>query len=581
MARTISFLKKNSILLFIGFIILLILASSVTAFYSHIEAAQHQQKKDALLKVRNSLERVWNYVNIADMSFRGYATMQEEKFLEPYTKAIEGHQVYLDSLSYYLSEQNYAEQELIVANERSIKSYVDLVGQMINLVKQNRKEEALAIFKSDPGYDIWITYDKFNKDVLEYVNQLEVSAQQRYDTIQLFTAVVQGTLLLIGIPILVVVISRLQNDRKMRQRLLMQIDNSNRRFIYDDGHTPDDQEPEKIIRHLTQNLEKIVSFIQNIGSKNSEWTELSDAQKELNENTLVGELLRMEEKLGRIKEEDERRFWATQGEGKVAEIARTHQTDLNALGEQLLAYIIKYVNANQGGLFIVNESDSSRSYLEMVACYAYNKKKYEEKIIKPGQGLLGQAFVERKTIRLSQIPEGYVHITSGLGESTPAYLVVLPLKFSEEVLGVLEIASFHQLDDFEVDFLEKIGEIVASSISVVRTSQRTQVLLEESKQQAEEMRAQEEEMRQNMEELQATQEQHQRLQQELQENEKQLQAKLIELEDANQQAEKIRQEEKQRADEQIQTRAKMMEKVQQKFKKREAELMKQLEAVKK
>ncbi len=505
MAKKVTFLKGNSILLFIGFITLLIFASSVTAFYSRMGATQHQQKKDALLKARNSLERVWNHVHIADMSFRGYAMIQDEKFLEPYAKAVEGHQAYLDSLSYYLSEQDYSEQELITANEQSIKGYIDLVSQMIDLVKQDRKEEALAIFKSDPGYNVWITYDKFSKDVLKYVNQSEADAQQRYDTIQLYTAVVQGMLLLIGIPILVVIIFRLWHDKKMRWQLLEQLDNSNRKFVYNDGHTRDNQEVGKIIGHLTQNLEKVVGFIRNLGREKLDWTELSVEQKGLNENTLVGELLKMQEKLDQIKQEDELRLWATEGEGKVAEIARAHQTDLSTLGDQLLAYIIRYIKANQGGLFIINE-DTSDPYLEMVACYAYDKKKHEEKIVKPGQGLLGQSFVEQKTIRLSQIPDDYVQITSGLGEATPSQLVIIPLKFNEEVLGVLEIASFQELSDFEVDFLERISEIVASSISVVRTSQRTQILLEESKQQAEEMQAQEEEMRQNMEEMQATQE---------------------------------------------------------------------------
>ncbi len=516
MATKITFLKRNSVLLFIGFIILLIFASSATAFFSRMGAAQHQQKKDALLKVRNSLERVWNYVNIADMSFRGYATIQDEKFLEPYSKAVEGNRVYLDSLSYYLSEQNYNEQELIAANEQSIKSYIDLVGNLIDLLKQDRREEALAIFKSDPGYEVWLTYDKFNRNVLEYINQLEENAQQRYDTIQLFTAAVQGMLLLMGVPILVLVISRLQNEKKMRQQLLSQLDNSSRKFVYDDGHARNDQEPGEIIRYLTQNLEKVVGFIRNLGQEKSEWTELSDTQKESNENTLVGELLKMQDKLDQIKQEDELRLWATEGEGKVAEIARTYQNDLTALGDHLLSYIIQYLKANQGGLFIINETDASEPYLEMMACYAYDKKKHQEKQIRIGQGLLGQAFLEQKVIRLNQIPDNYVSITSGLGEATPSYLAIIPLKFNEEVLGVLEIASFQALSDFEIGFLERIGEIIASSISLVRTNKRTQKLLTQSREKTEEMQSQEEEMRQNLEELVATQEAASRSQEKVQ-----------------------------------------------------------------
>jgi len=407
------------------------------------------------------------------------------------------------------------------------------------------------------------------------------AAQQRYDTIQLYTAIVQGMLLLIGIPILVLVIFRLQRDEKKRHQLLAQLDNSNREFVYNDGQALNNQEATQISKRLTQNLEKVVNFIRNLGEEESEWAELDDKQKELNKNTLVGELLKMQEKLAQIKQEDNLRLWATEGEGKVAEITRTHQTNLTALGDQLLAYIVKYVEANQGGLFIVNDTDVSDQHLEMVACYAYDKKKHEERIIKPGQGLIGQTFIEQKTIRLKNIPENYVRITSGLGETTPSYLVVIPLRFNEQVLGVLEIAAFHELSDFKIEFLEQVGEIIASSISVVRTSQHTKLLLEESKQQAEEMRAQEEEMRQNMEELQATQEQQQRLQQELQENEKTLQEKLAELKVVNANSEHIRQEEKQRADEQIKARNKMMEKAMQKFKLREQELLSELEEAKK
>lgn len=581
MTAKIAFLQKNSILLLIGFIILLIFASSVTAFYSRMGAVQHQQKKDALLKARNSLERVWNQVHLADISFRGYATIQDEKFLEPYTKAVEGHQLYLDSLSYYLSEQGYTEEALIVDNEQSIKRYISLVGRMIDLTKQGRKEEALAIFKSDPGYDVWITYDKFSKGVLEYVSQSETDAQQQYDINQLYTGVVQGMLLLIGIPVLIVVILQLQRNKRTRQQLLVQLDNSNREFVYNDGQALDSYEAAQITRHLTRNLEKVVDFIRNLGEERSEWNELDANQRERNKNTLVGELLKMEEKLKQIKQTDEQRLWSTEGEGKIAEIARTFQTDLLALGDRLLAYIIKYVEANQGGLFIINDDNVDNQYLEMVACYAYNKKKHEEKTIKPGQGLIGQAFIEQKTVRLSNIPSEYVRITSGLGETTPSHLVIVPLKFNEQVLGVLEIAAFHELSDFKIKFLEQVGEIIASSISVVRTSQQTKLLLEESKQQTEEMKAQEEEMRQNMEELQATQEQQQRLQQELQENEKLLQGKLAELEVANTNSEQIRQKEKQRADEQIEARNKMMKKAMQKFKQREQELLAELEEAKK
>jgi PAS domain S-box-containing protein len=101
-------------------------------------------------------------------------------------------------------------------------------------------------------------------------------------------------------------------------------------------------------------------------------------------------------------------------------------------------------------------------------------------------------------------------ITSGLGGSNPKNLVLIPLKTNERIEGVLELASFNEFQDHEIEFLEKIGEQLASSLISVRSGEKTRALLEVSQQQSEEMRAQEEEMRQNMEELEATQEQLQR-----------------------------------------------------------------------
>jgi methyl-accepting chemotaxis protein len=120
--------------------------------------------------------------------------------------------------------------------------------------------------------------------------------------------------------------------------------------------------------------------------------------------------------------------------------------------------------------------------------------------------MVGQCYLERQTAYLKVVPQDYVRITSGLGEATPNTLIIVPMISNGVVEGVMEFASFKEFEPYQISFLEKVGESIASSIHAASVNERVKNLLSESQQQAEEMRAQEEEMRQNMEELAATQE---------------------------------------------------------------------------
>ncbi|MEM9675620.1 MAG: GAF domain-containing protein, partial [Bacteroidota bacterium] len=540
--------------------------------------------------VKERMERVdelMNYVqthrNNITKGTKAFLLVPDDKFLKPYEAAGKQFAAHFDTLQLLLETQGFTDLEKLTEAKASIKEYYGLMGEIISLKRQGSDSTALAIYQTDPGFPVWEVCYEFANQVQAFEDELYAEARNRYQYHLYVTTVMQALLFLIGVPTLIFAIRQIRKSNNLRRQLFTNLLESRKTFLVDDRSDDSQQSEQDSVEYIINDLKTASKFINRIadGDYSVTWEDVKSDEQTSNQDNLAEALANMREQMKAVKQKDQQQLWMTEGEGKVAEIARTHQTDLTALGDELLSYIVKYLKANQAGLFIINETDSSEQYLEMVACYAYDKKKHEEKQIRVGQGLLGQAFLEQKVIRLNQIPDNYVSITSGLGEATPSYLAIIPLKFNEEVLGVLEIASFQDLSDFEIDFLEKVSEIVASSISVVRTSQRTKVLLEESRQQAEEMQAQEEEMRQNMEEMQATQEQYQRLQQELQENEKVLQIKLAELEEANLNSKKIRQEEKQRAEDQISARTKMMEKAIQKFKKREEELVAQLEATKK
>ncbi|SDM25977.1 GAF domain-containing protein [Catalinimonas alkaloidigena] len=214
------------------------------------------------------------------------------------------------------------------------------------------------------------------------------------------------------------------------------------------------------------------------------------------------------EQLEAAKESERQRNWTSEGIAAVSETIRTHQNQKD-IYDRLLMQIVQYMDVNQGALYIVEGSDEDLR-LSMKGCYAYSRKKYRDYSCKPGEGLIGQIYLEREALVMTEIPPQYVKITSGVGAATPSSLAVIPLKVNESVEGILELASFRAFEEYEVEFLTKLGESIGSFVQSHRVSEHTRALLEETQLQAEMMRAQEEEMQQNMEELAATQEEYER-----------------------------------------------------------------------
>lgn len=259
---------------------------------------------------------------------------------------------------------------------------------------------------------------------------------------------------------------------------------------------------------MIHNLKETAEFARQVGEGNLDHKIelLSDSDH------LRIALLEMREKLkdaANLQEEkqidEEKRSWANEGLAKLNEILR-QQDDVDELSYQILSFIVNYMKANQGGIFIKNSDDENNVVFELKSFYAFNRRKFLKKSFELGEGLVGNCALERKSVHLTEIPQNYIKVTSGLGGSNPKSLVLVPMKMEDEVLGIIEIASFDNFEEHHIQFLEDASLSIASSLNMAATNKRTSELLERTQQQAEEMAAQEEEMRQNMEELQATQE---------------------------------------------------------------------------
>lgn len=245
---------------------------------------------------------------------------------------------------------------------------------------------------------------------------------------------------------------------------------------------------------------------------------MADKEKEMQQHLV---------ELQKAQEEERRRAWASEGFSKFGALLRKQDNE-QQMYDMLLAGIVKYVDANQAGLYLI-EGEGPDLKLVLRTAYAYGRKKHQDKQVEPGQGLLGQCYLEKDYIYMTQLPQKYTYITSGLGDATPSALLLVPLMAEEEVMGVLEIAAFRAFPQHIIEFLMKLGQDIAATVSISQTNSLTQQLLMQAQEQTEQMRAQEEEMRQNMEELSATQEELQRKEREYMRQIAQLEQKMQEL----------------------------------------------------
>ncbi|MFP4556196.1 MAG: PAS domain-containing protein [Bacteroidales bacterium] len=284
------------------------------------------------------------------------------------------------------------------------------------------------------------------------------------------------------------------------------------------------------VNKLIEGLNLTENFAQEIGKGNL------DAEFHLlGDKDLLGiSLIEMQKSLKKAKEfeqerkvEEQKQNWATQGLAKFGDILRKNNDDVRELSFNIIKNLVDYTNSNQGGIFVINNNDKNNPFLEMTACYAFDRRKHLEKKVEIGEGLVGRCQQEGKTIYMTDVPETYINISSGLGKERPQCLILVPLKDNERILGVIELATFKTYEKYQIEFIEKLAESIASTIASVKINIRTSELLAKSQQQAEEMQAQEEEMRQNMEELQATQEEMERKRTEQEQIQEELQKELM------------------------------------------------------
>ncbi len=280
------------------------------------------------------------------------------------------------------------------------------------------------------------------------------------------------------------------------------------------GNLPEHFTPQKnefnnlanFTNRLIDNLSALRNYAVEVGKGH-----FSTETKIFGANSTLGKsLTEMGLSLQKVYDEEKTRNWITEGLAEFGETLRYNSQDLDSLCRETISQLVRHLEAIQGGFFILNR-ESEPAYFELKASFAYGRQKFIERKIEVNEGLLGRVFNEREKVYLTEIPANYIEVTSGLGSTKPKTLILLPLLNDEkEIQGAIELASFKEFEEYQLDFLAKLCNTIASTITIVIATQKNQKLLIDSQKIAETLRQKEEEARQNAIELNRLREQTER-----------------------------------------------------------------------
>ena len=195
-------------------------------------------------------------------------------------------------------------------------------------------------------------------------------------------------------------------------------------------------------------------------------------------------------------EKNDTHNWLKTGQMELNVKMRGEQ-DIETLGRNIIGYLTEYLNAQVGILYM----SGNDSRLKQIGSYAYAQRKNTPNEFMPGEGLVGQAASGKKHILLTNCPDDSININSGIVKATPKHILIFPLILNNEVRGVAELGSFLEFQDVHLTFLDQVAESIAIALNTVLSRNNTEILLEQTQQQAEELQAREEALRQSNEEL--------------------------------------------------------------------------------
>ncbi len=168
--------------------------------------------------------------------------------------------------------------------------------------------------------------------------------------------------------------------------------------------------------------------------------------------------------------------WLKTGQTQLNEQISGEQ-DVVTLAKNIITFLTNYLDA-QVGVFYILENSATEARIKLLASYAYTKRKGTANEFKIGEGVVGQSVLEKERIIVTDIPEDYMNVQSGLGEAVPQQILVIPFLYENAVKGVLEIGFFQTITDIQLELLEQLMPNIGIAVNTAESRTKMQTLLQ-------------------------------------------------------------------------------------------------------
>lgn len=227
------------------------------------------------------------------------------------------------------------------------------------------------------------------------------------------------------------------------------------------------QQTEKHLRSHLLRMKEVVEMANSLAEGETEIDFQMLSEKDEVGQALIklrSSILKSNKEVLRRQAEDEQQNWSAQGLAKFGDLVRNFESDVNVLAAEFMKELTAYLDMEVGGFFVYSEVENNSPLYILAGSWAFDRNKMQQMSFAPGEGLVGRCVLEKQSIVITDIPKEYIKIRSGMGEDYPSTLILIPVLFDTQVLAVIELATFSDVPEFKIEFLEILGLRIAAGL---------------------------------------------------------------------------------------------------------------------